>query len=199
MKKQVNLYQASCYPKREKATFTQFVIVFIVCVSLSVFSYFMSTYQTKSLNDSLVIQQSKIADQQLVLSDLVIELQKRRAPDEKLRLFSTLQNEVAAKQRLLATLSDIDVEDIVSFSALMRGLSDANMPDLSINQFSMVEGVLNISGDAKHSDSVPLWLSNMQVTKDLSGVAFKAITIKENRGFFSFQLSNSDLKGRKGE
>ena len=199
MKTQVNLYQPSCYPKREKATFAQFLGLFIICISVSLLSYFVVKYQTQSLQERLSEQQQVVTEQQVVLNQLVVELQKKRAPDDKLRLHSRLQNEVTAKQRLLASIAGIDVEDLVSFSALMRGLSYANMDDLTINHFSMVDGVLNIKGDAKHSNSVPLWLSNLQVTKELSGVAFKALSIEEASGFFSFKLTNSDFKGAANE
>ena len=199
MKKQVNLYQPSCYPKREKATFSQFLVLLLFCVFASLGSYFFVTQQTKSVNEQLLAHKKLLSEQQLQLSDLVLALQKQRAPDDKLRLYSVLQSEVQAKQRLLASLAGIDVKDLVSFSELMRGLSYADMPHLTINRFSMVSGTLNISGDAKHSDSVPLWLSNMQVTEELSTLAFKALAIKEEKGFFTFQLTNSDSKGRKSE
>jgi len=199
MKKQVNLYQPSCYPKREKGTFPHFLAVFIVCFSLSILTYFFSTYETLSMQEKLAKHKVNNDQKQLVLTELVAELQKKRAPDEKLRLFSRLQNEVTAKQRILASIAGIDVEDLVSFSALMRGLSYANMDDLSLNHFAMKEGILNITGDAKHSDSVPLWLANLQVTNELSVVAFKAISIEEVNGFFSFKLTNSEFKGATNE
>ncbi|MCP4324814.1 MAG: hypothetical protein GY787_23790 [Alteromonadales bacterium] len=199
IKKQVNLYQPSCYPKREKATLGQLLLFFIVCLLTSMLSYFMVNIQTESVNQRLLNHKALIANQQLVLSDLVVELQKKRAPDEKLRLFSQLQNEITAKQRLLVTLAGIDVKESVSFSELMRGLSYADMPDLTINRFSMVAGILNISGDAKQSDSLPLWLSNIQLTKELSSVAFGSLLIEEQKGSFTFQLTNSDIKGKSGE
>ena len=199
IKTQVNLYQASCYPKREKATFSQFLGLLGVCLLASLVSYFGVNNQMQSAQERLLKQRASIENQQLVLSDLVVELQKKRAPDEKLRWFSQLQNEVSAKQRLLATLAGIDIKETVSFSQLMRGLSYADMPDLTINQFSMVAGSLNISGDAKQSDSLPLWLSNIQLTEELSSVAFSAMSIKKQKGYFTFQLTNSDFKGKGGE
>lgn len=199
MKKQINLYQPSCYPKREKATFSQLLLLLLICVATPLLAYFITTGQTSALNEELLTHKVLLTDQQLQLADLVVELQKNRAPDEKLRAHSVLQNEINAKQRLLASLAGIDVKELVSFSALMRGLSYADMPDLAINRFSMIEGVLNIKGDAKQSDSVPLWLSNVQVTKELSALAFKELSIKEEKGFFTFQLTNSDFKGKNNE
>lgn len=199
MKTQVNLYQPSCYPKREKATFSQFIGLLILCISVSLLSYFIANYQTASLQKKLSEQQQKATEQQVVLAQLVAELQKKRAPDDKLRLHSRLQSEVTAKQRLLASITGMDIEHRVSFSALMRGLSNANMDELTITYFSMVDGVLNITGDAKHSNSVPLWLANLQVTEDLSDIAFKALFIEETSGVFSFKLTNSELKGAANE
>lgn len=199
MKKKINLYQPSCYPKREKATFAQFSLLLLICLSLSVVSYFIVSHQSQSLADKLLAHQKSVSGQQIELSDLVVELQQKRAPDDKLRLHSALEDEIKAKQRLLASIAGMDVTELVSFSELMRGLSYAYKSDLSINHFSMVSGVLNIAGDAKHSNSVPLWLSNIQVTKELSAVAFKSLSIEEEKGFFTFKLTNSDLKGKKSE
>ncbi|PKG39831.1 hypothetical protein [Psychromonas sp. Urea-02u-13] len=199
MKKQVNLYQPSCYPKREKATFSQFLALFVICLLASLLSYFVMNHQSQSANERLLEHKKSISEQQLQLSSLVAELQKKRAPDAKLRLHSMLENEVKAKQRLLATLAGIDVKESVSFSELMRGLAYADMPNLTINHFSMISGTLNITGDAKYSDSLPLWLSNMQITDELSAMAFKALSIKEKKGFFTFQLTNSELKGKASE
>lgn len=199
MKKSVNLYQPSCHPKREKATFTQFLALIFICTFVSLFVYFFNNSQIEALNQQLSEQKRSILEQQSTLSTLVVALQKKRAPDERLRRQSALQNEIKAKQRLLASLSGIDLKESVSFSELMRGLSYADMPNLTINHFSMVGKTLSITGDAKYSDSVPLWLSNIQLTDELSNVGFKALSIKENKGFFSFQLTNSELKGKKNE
>lgn len=199
MKKQVNLYQPSCYPERQKWSFLHFLAVFGAAISLSSIAYFVTSYQTDSLHEQLVMQKAALSKKQSQLTELVSELQKRKTPDAKIRQYKTLQNEVAAKRRLLGSIAGIDMQELVSFSAVMRGLSHANMANLSINHFSMTNGILNVNGNAKYSDSLPLWLSNVQVTKELSSVAFKALSIKETEGSFTFQLSNSDLKGKANE
>lgn len=199
MKTHINLYQQSCHPKREKATFSQFLVFLFLCLFISILGYFWTAQHTDTLNGQLAEQKATVVEQQLILSDLVQRLQKNRAPEDKLRLQQSLQEEVKAKQRLLARLSGIDLRESVSFSELMRGLSYANMPEIRIDQFSMVERTLNISGEAQKSDSVPLWLSNIQLTQELSSVAFKALSITENEGVFSFQLTNTDAKGNKND
>ncbi len=199
MRKRINLYQKDCYPKREKFIFSQFLILSFCCATILLLSYLITRYQAGTLKDQLVAQETNLSDQQLTLANLKDKLQQNRAPDEKIRQYSVLQNELIAKQSVIASLSSIDVQDVVSFSMLMRGLSYANMSDLTIKHFSMTAGILNISGNAKYSDSVPLWLSNIQVTKELSNVAFKALSIKEATGFFTFQLTNSTLKGQEDE
>jgi len=199
MKKLVNLYQPSCYPERQKANLTQFLVVSLLCLSFTLISYLVTQQQTQSMNEQLAAQKVRATNQQLRISELASKLQKKQQPDAKIREHAALQKEVVAKQRLLASLDGIDIQDLVSFSTLMRGLSNANMADIAVNHFSMVEGVLNISGDAKHSDSVPLWLANMQDTKELSGIAFKALSIVETEEFFTFELTNSSLEGKSDE
>lgn len=199
MKKQVNLYQPSCYPARPKWTFGQFILLLLLCCSLMVGAFFIGDYQSNALRAELSDKKQGVTEKQAQLAQLAAVLQKRKVPEEKLREHRQLLDEVAAKRRLLASIAGIDVQDLISFSALMRGLSEANMDNLSITHFSLSDGVLNISGHAKNGDSVPLWLSNMQRNEQLSTVAFKALSIQEARGYFTFQLSNSNLKGKTNE
>ena len=107
------------------------------------------------------------------------------APDTK-----ELEAEIAGKQRLLESLSGVEFGVVVSFSDLMRGLALANIDTLSIDKFSVQQGRLNISGKAKNSDSVPLWLTKIQATDELSEIAFKKLQIHDKENHFSFNLSN---------
>ena len=86
MKTIVNLYHSSCYPKREKATFAQFSLLFFVCISALLASSIFLNNQTDLLNKQVLTQKTLLSELQLQLSDLVVKLQKNRAPDEKLRL-----------------------------------------------------------------------------------------------------------------
>lgn len=195
MKKQINLYQPSCYPKREKATFKQFLSLLGVCL-LSIFVLLtILSQQFANTQDSVQQQKSIFVQKQSDLSVLSTELQNKRAPEIKVKEHLALQSEIAVKQQLLASLAGIDLGEELLFSQLMRGLSLAKTNAISIDDFSIVDRRLNISGQAKKSDSVPLWLSKIQMTKELSGIAFEKLKItdsQQRKGFF-FQLSN-DLK-----
>ena len=193
MKKQINLYQPSCYPKREKATFKQFLTLLGICLFSVLVLYLILNKQF--VNTQEIAQQNKalLTKKQSELSVLVTELQNNRAPESKVRKQLALQAEVEVKQRLLANLAGVELGVTVSFSELMRGLSLANMRSISIDNFSIIDGRLNISGQAERSDSVPLWLTKIQTTKELSGIAFEKLKISDAdnaKGFF-FQLSNN--------
>ncbi|MCG6200987.1 hypothetical protein [Psychromonas antarctica] len=191
MKKQINLYQPSCYPRREKFTFKHFLLLVAVSVLSLILLQFILNKQLSRTKQIEQQQQAILATKQNDLSDLVIKLQNNRAPDAKVRQQLALQEEVDAKQRILGSLAGIEFAVVVNFSALMKGLSLASMDAISIDYFSLLAGRLNISGQAKRSDSVPLWLSKIQSTKELSGIAFEKLAISENAGGFFFQLSNS--------
>lgn len=191
MKKQINLYQPSCYPKREKVTFKQFLLLAGLSALLLLVSQLYLGNQLSNAEQRVAQHKAslKLKEDDLLL--LVAKLQKKRAPESKIREQLALQTEVETKQRLLQSLSGIELGITVSFSELMRGLSLARMGSISIDSFSIVEGRLNISGQAKESDSVPLWLSKVQATKELTGVAFETLKISDSGEGFSFQLSNS--------
>ncbi len=195
MKKQINLYQPSCYPKREKVTFKQFLLLTGICLFSVLVLHLVLNKQFAKIQQMTQQQKALLMIKESELSVLVTELQNNRAPESKIREQLALQAEVDAKQRLLGSLAGIELGIVVSFSELMRGLSLANMRTISIDNFSIIEGRLNISGQAKQSDSVPLWLTKIQTTKELAGIAFEKLKISDNAKGFSFQLSN-DLENK---
>ena len=90
----------------------------------------------------------------------------------------------------------------MSFPILMKGLSLAKMNTISITAFSIVDGRLNISGTAKYSDSVALWLNQFQEIKELSNVSFDKLILsaRNHRQDFSFKLTNKrKAQANKGE
>ncbi|MFT6986746.1 MAG: hypothetical protein ACJAT7_002590 [Psychromonas sp.] len=191
MKKQINLYQPSCYPKREKFTGKQFLFLAGICFLL-VLALHLTLNNKFSKTQAIAAQHKALLTiKQTELAALVTELQNNRAPDSKIREQLALQTEIDAKQRLLGSLSGIELGRVVEFSELMRGLSLASMSAISIDHFSIIDGRLNISGQAKESDSVPLWLTKIQTTNELAGIAFEKIKISDIAGGFSFQLSNN--------
>ncbi|WP_028862444.1 hypothetical protein [Psychromonas aquimarina] len=194
MKKQINLYQPSCYPVRAKATFKQFLLLLGVCVSSALILNLFLADQYAEKQAAAQAHKKVLSEKQSELSLLITEVQKKRTPAHKTRELLALQDEIDAKQRLLGSLAGIDIGVVVSFSELMRGLSLADTNNVSINHFSVINGRLNISGLAKQSDSVPLWLSKIQKTDELADIAFSELQILGEAGHFSFQLSNAQDK-----
>lgn len=202
MKKQINLYQPSCYPKREKATFKQFLALLASCLFSLLVLCLILNKQFVNLQETTQQHQNLRLKKQNELNMLVTKLQNHQIPESKLQQQLALQDEIKAKQRLLASLAGMELDVTVSFSELMRGFSLANTSAVSIHDFSIIDGRLNISGQAKQSDSVPLWLTKLQTIKELSGITFEKLKIADagdTKGFF-FQLSNNlkkeTLKGK---
>jgi len=190
MKKQINLYHESYFPKRQLATFKQFVVLLGVSLVALVLLNVVLNQQLSNIKKNMQAQQTEVKAKQQQLSSLLTRLQSQRAPQSKLREQSLLEAEIAGKQRLLESLSGVEFGVVVSFSDLMRGLALANIDTLSIDKFSVQQGRLNISGKAKNSDSVPLWLTKIQATDELSEIAFKKLQIHDKENHFSFNLSN---------
>lgn len=191
MKKQINLYQPSCYPKREKMTFKQFALLVTACLIFALLFLFHLGRQLSETETAIDQHKEGLKHKQQHMMVLVTQLQKKRAPEAKIREQKLLQTEVETKQALLRSLAGIDLEVSLSFSELMRGLSLAQIDSVSIEKFSILRGRLNISGQAEQSNSVPLWLSKVQKTQELKGTAFEKLNISENDTGFSFLLSNS--------
>lgn len=190
MKTQINLYQPSCYPKREKATFRQLILLTLFCVFSALALLFILNKQRTEIAMSAERHSSLLTIKQNELSDLQNKLQNNHAPDAKIREQLALQREVQTKQRLLGNLAGIETGTVVSFSELLRGLSLAHMNSISIESFSIIDGRLSITGQAEKSDSVPLWLTKIQKTNELAGVAFQTLQISENADGFDFRLAN---------
>ncbi|MEH6454041.1 MAG: hypothetical protein V7782_13485 [Psychromonas sp.] len=190
MKNQINLYHQSLFPKRQLATFKQFAVLLSIClVSLLLLNLILGQ-QASSMQEKIQSQQNGTQQKQQQLTQLLARLQSQRAPQSKLRELSALEAEIAGKQRLLRSLSGVELAELVSFSDLMRGLSLANIDNLSIDQFSVLEGRLNITGKARKSDSVPLWLTKVQATDELSKIAFTQLNLHDKKSYFLFNLTN---------
>lgn len=199
MKKQINLYQPSCYPKREKATFRQLTLLTVFCVFTALLLQFILNKQRANIQEAAEQHRALLTVKQNELLTLQNKMQNNHAPDAKIREQLALQRDVQTKQRLLGNLAGIEVANVVSFSELLRGLSLAHINSISINSFSIIDGRLNIAGQAEKSDSVPLWLTKIQKTDELAGVAFQTLKISENAGGFYFQLTNgAENKAAKG-
>lgn len=192
MKKSVNLYHASCKPEKKVYSFAQLVLLIIPCVIGVVALLAMTMHEADLMNKTTVAATTKSSMLSDELSALQVQLQARKAPEAKVRVKDALSKEVAAKQRLLNNLNNIDLGLIVNFSELMLGLSKANVEPVSITEFSIYGGKLNIYGEARLSDSVPLWLTKIQGTDELGDVTFSGVDIygKEDKDEFLFQLSN---------
>ena len=201
MKKQINLYQPSCYPTREKATFKQFMVVFSFSIILVIALVLILDNQLSSLQDRSAQHKSMMTEKQNQLNQLVLQLQNNRAPAQKVKQQQNLEEEIAARQNLLASLSGVELAMTISFSDLMKGLSNADMSAMSIEQFSIIEGRLNITGKAKYSDSVALWLAKAQSTPELSTISFEKISMEyiDEQQLFSFKLINRVKNEIKGE
>lgn len=194
MKKQINFYQPSCYPERNNATFKQFLMLLAGCFFSVIFLYFILNQKFISEQQVAKQQQALLVKKQSELSVLVTQLQNNKTvPEEKVRQQLLLKKEVVDKKQLLASFAGVEANFLVKFSELMRGLSLANMKSISVNDFSIIGGRVSISGQARLSDSVPLWLGKIQTTKELSGIAFEKFEISaaDDGNGFIFQLSNA--------
>ena len=194
MKININFYQPSCYPESHNATFKQFLMLLGGCFFSVIIFYFILNQKIVKEQQVVKQQQALLTKKQSELSVLSTQLQNNKTlPQEKVRQQRLLQKEVFDKRQLFASLTGIDANFLVKFSELMRGLSLANMKSISVNDFSIIGGRVSISGKAKLSDSVPLWLQKIQTSKELSGMAFEKLEISasDDGNGFVFQLSNA--------
>lgn len=192
MKTQINLYQPSCYPKREKATFIQFLGLLGCCILAVLVLHLFLNKQLTDAQEKNIQHKDLLVEKQAQLRSLVAKMQNNRALDVKVHEQTVLEDEIKAKRMLLTSLSGIELGTTVNFSTLMRGLSLAEMKSISISEFSIINGRLNILGQAKKSDSVTLWLTSILKNKELSNISFeklKILDIDDGKGF-SFELTN---------
>lgn len=198
MKQSINLYPPSCQPQKIKFNFIQLMLLVIACLAFTaVVEGFIIHQEGKiAAKQQVVTEQSTLLQKQL--ADAVVQLQAKRPPQGKVQTKQKLVEEVASKQRLLRNLQQIDLGLVVSFSELMLGLSKADIEQVSIAKFAINNGKLSIAGNALHSDSVPMWLTQLQTTSELKEVAFTGVEIVEDKHRFKFQLSNIDLD-KKGD
>ena len=202
MKKQINFYQPSCYPKKGKANFKQFILLVSLCLFSAIILTVTLKIQLKNTKANTLAHEQLLVAKQNELNQVIMVLKNNTARELKLSEKLAINAEISAKQKLLSNLSGIDIGENMSFPILMKGLSLANMNTININAFSIIDGRLNISGTAKYSDSVALWLNQFQEIKELSNVSFDKLILsaRNNRQDFSFKLTNKrKAQANKGE
>ena len=95
MKTQINLYQASCYPKREKATFKQFFSLVGLCLFSVFLLNFILAQQAEKIEKQTLLHREILKEKELQLSGLLTKLQSNRAPESKTRELTALQAEIS--------------------------------------------------------------------------------------------------------
>jgi len=202
MKKQINFYQPSCYPKRRKATFKQFVGVVSLCLCAAIILTAVLKIQLANTKANTLAHKQLLVTKQAELNHVIAVLKDNSERALKVNEKLALNAEISAKQKLLSTLSKLDSGEGMNFPILMKGLSLANMNTINIHAFSIIDGHLDISGTAKYSDSVALWLNQFQEIKELSNVSFNKLILSARRNHhdFSFKLTeHPKAQTNKGE
>ncbi|TEW56742.1 hypothetical protein E2R68_01490 [Psychromonas sp. RZ22] len=193
MKTTLNLYHESCRERKLNFNFAQFIVLLIVCILLVGLIKGVLVNEAHEMAEKKTAADAKLLAKKHELSQLLVQLQANRVPEEKLRKKEHLSKQVADKQRLVTNLNQIDLGLVVSFSELMLGLSKADTEQISLSEFSIVNGKLNIKGQASYSDSVPRWLTRVQATTELHMVSFTTVDITQQKNIFLFELSNIGL------
>ena len=186
MKTNINLYQASCYLQKPKASWDQMLL----CLSFSIVCMIFLKFYLDNKSDQL--QQSSqeikflIVTKQEDLSSLSIKLVKQQMPIQKVQEVLELEKQIEFYQNISQNRS----LEHKNYSIVMNELFLSKTDSINIKNFVIRNGKLDISGNALNSNSVPLWLLNMQSKKLLSEHSFDNFTLSGSDGHFRLNLQN---------
>jgi len=198
MKKSINLYHPNCQPIKTIFRFSQFIMLFIFCLSVSVLTFILmttKTYQYELQTENAQRELSQVKDK---VAMLISTKKQSHVSIEKKQYKARLMENIRETKSLIANLSDVEFKKEVNFPDLMSGLMAVQVNDLTLDSFTVLDGRLSIYGRAKYSDAITQWLKQMNNISALKSITFNRINIEQKPQGFYFQLSSkaSTLGGK---
>ena len=187
---QVNLYLAEYRPRREWLSLEYcaagLMLFLFAMIAMNVFRY----YELGSIKQHVtVLEQREAALKAEVkgIKQTASASNKNALQTEVEQIRAVVENRNAIKE----IMSGNSMGNRTGFSSLMFTLGDKQVDDLVVDHFKFSQGGVYVAleGVAKRSESVPLYVHQLQKTLEFNAAKFGFLTITESAGLARFRLS----------
>jgi len=192
MKTRINLYVKALQPVKEKLplsmslTISGSVLVLTLLVLGSLF-WLVNGEKThqQQLRATLSVEQGHLSKQSAILS----EMNNNKVIIEKIkRITQKIQN----KKKVLASLKQQDTTP-GGFSQLFISLAKVSDQKVWLTEIKSTEGLLTLSGAAKNSRDIPIWVARLNNVAALKGETFSSLTMERDNSVINFVLNNQSI------
>jgi hypothetical protein len=190
---QINLYLPEFHPNREPFRAIQMLWALVaVIVVLSILSFFSHRQHAQLLQELTQIQ---ISQQELQTQLQKITQQKpMRVGPELDADIDRLTQELQRHQKITAMMSSQYLGNDKGFSAQLKAFSDAALPAISLDTFSLQLGgsYAELTGKTTRADQVPLYVQRLRADASFAKVGFGVLTIDQDQsqqGVLHFSFS----------
>ncbi len=191
MKQQVNLYTAVLQPIPEIFPLPQLIGCWIAALVLLFAALGWAQWQSSNTQTQLEKLRSDVELARTQMTEMTLEVQRRKPPQLLLNTRERLQAELALKQRLLTSLQTSAPLKQPSFSALMAELASRPAQDVWLSRIHASGVMLSLSGSSYRSESVPKWVQSFSGTAHLGQIDFSSLAMElSEQGVLNFTLSS---------
>ena len=203
MKRRLNLYTESYYPKVEFFTFNSLLgLSGLLIVGLLLAQAYLQ-HKYEALNIERNQAQSVVDDRQDILEELTSAVTSREQDADLVASLSLTQDELALKQRLLSEVKGRENLKSKGFSVLLLDLARYHEPELWLTSIAVDQENMRFAGQAADSTSVPKWVKQLGNASSFKGHEFAGTRVyrQDNQLHFvlSSQLSNLETKAAADE
>lgn len=196
MKKRINLYLPELHPVQQRLSLPHIVLLcglaLLGCVIASVTGNILIMQEKKQI-PLLTTEFENLTQQKKHLSDT---LAQRRPASFLMIEFRERNEELEAKQLLLAHIDKLGHLDSQGFSPWMRDLALSHRSDISVQSFDIENNQIQITGDANGNDAVPAWIASFKDYPKLQDRQFSALQVERSKqGVLQFKLESRASAG----
>jgi len=189
---QINLYQAQFKPKEViLPPFQMLLILLGVIITLSVMSLYSA--QKNAVLEKTINKQQQYTQQNIQQSTesplLNAELEK-------------INYQRADKQRLLDYLTHQDFGNQHGFSVTLRHLSQQQIDNVWLTEFSLIRGgqTITLQGKALQSSQIPAYIDSLAKAEHFQGKQFSVFQLQQpedDSNVYTFKLNTDNNAGRR--
>jgi len=189
MKTRINLYVKKLKPVKEKLPLTMSLtaVVSVSCLMLMIvggvygLSHLESQHQ-QQLNSTLSNEQAKLAQQAAILGEI-------NDNQQLLDQIESVKHKIKNKKRILVALNR-NLERDNGFTQLLLALAQVSDRNVWLTHITSQQGLLTLSGSARSSSDIPLWVERLNQAELLKGHSFAALSMERDNDGINFVLNN---------
>ncbi|MFT3928980.1 MAG: hypothetical protein QM709_01680 [Spongiibacteraceae bacterium] len=186
---QINLYTEEFHPRREWLSLQRGVQLCGGTLAAGLLITAALAWHNRALNHDASELQAQLQTEQNALNTAQTELAARVPSPELTQQLQRRQAEEAAKTELLAALKTGILSGSAGYAPILTSLGQNTIDGLWLNQIEIVSGDVNLAGNARKPDLIPIYIDKIVSATDFGPRGYESLAVKANEnGLLEFAL-----------